>query len=353
MQAFVHRQTANFGQLLQTGRSFLQAAEETKLQLSIAWANYHLGWLFYEWNELETAERHLLEVIKHRYHAHQLALRDSFMGLALIYLAWGETAKVSQTLTALAEYARQADNPMFLITYHAFAARIRLQQGDIEAAIEEAEVAMAGGQPGPLPFFEHAALTRARVLIWQGRGPDVEEALILLDRWQPLIEQSHNTLRLIEILALRALAGHKSGQPQAALACLEQAVTLARPGRLIRTFVDLGPAMVPLLEQLARRGVEPGYVAQLLAAWSEAARLGSDSSPVEPDVDYPLDSLTNRELEVLELLQQRLTNQEIAEALFISPLTVKSHARTIYQKLGVKNRRQAVMQAVKQGILLS
>ena len=210
---------------------------------------------------------------------------------------------------------------------------------------------MAGGQPGPLQLFEHAALTRARVLIGQGRGPDVQAALALLDQWQPLIERSHNTLRLIEILALRALASQKDGQTKAALVWLKQAVTLAKPGRLIRTFVDLGPAMAELLAQLARLAVEPDYVTQLLAAWSDAARLVSDSSPVEPDVEYPLEPLTNRELEVLELLQQRLTNQEIAEVLFISPLTVKSHARTIYQKLGVKNRRQAVMQAVTQGIL--
>ena len=351
MQAFVHRVSANFGQLLQTGRLFFRAAEETRLWLSITWANYHLGWLFYEWNELETAERHLLVVVKHRYHAHQLALRDSFMGLALIYLAWGEVAKVRQTLTELEAFARQTDNPMFLTTFYSFTARTLLQQGEIRAALQESEVAMAGGQPGPLQLFEHAALTRARVLIGQGRGPEVEEALALLDQWQPLVEQSHNTLRLIEILALRALAGHKSGQTKAALVWLKHAVTLARPGRLIRTFVDLGPAMAGLLELLAKRGVEPDYVAQLLAAWPDLARTAPDPPRIEREVEHPLETLTNRELEILELLQQRLTNKEIAATLFISPLTVQRHASTIYQKLGVNNRRQAVVQAVSHGIL--
>jgi ATP/maltotriose-dependent transcriptional regulator MalT len=152
-------------------------------------------------------------------------------------------------------------------------------------------------------------------------------------------------------LALRALASQQEGQTTAALVWLEQAITLARPAHLIRTFVDLGQTMAELLEQLARHAVEPDYIAQLLAAWPTPDRAAPHLPRAENNDELPLEALTHRELEILELLQQRLSNKEIAAALFISPLTVQRHASTIFQKLDAKNRRQAVVKAVAQGIL--
>jgi len=64
-----------------------------------------------------------------------------------------------------------------------------------------------------------------------------------------------------------------------------------------------------------------------------------------------VEPLTNREIDVLELLAQRLSNQEIAEKLFISTTTVKGHLQNIYGKLNVRKRREAVEKAKKIGIL--
>lgn len=71
------------------------------------------------------------------------------------------------------------------------------------------------------------------------------------------------------------------------------------------------------------------------------------SRPPQPLVEL----LTNRELDILELLAQRLSNKEIAEKLFISTTTVKGHLQNIYQKLEVGKRREAVEKAKKVGIL--
>ena len=273
------------------------------------------------------------------------------MGLALVYLARNDATRLEQTLDELAEFARQVDNPLFWRTNRSFVARIRLYQGDVETAIRESQGDDTTIQTDPLPFVEHMALTRVRILLGRGRQKDLQQALALLDRWQPVAETTHNTLRLIEILALRALACHQTGQPQAALDWLAQAVTLARPGQLVRTFVDLGSTMAGLLKQLERRGTERDYIAQLLAAWPGSDNAAPHLPPGQDNIEHPLETLTQRELEILELLQQRLSNKEIAATLFISPFTVQRHASTIYQKLGVKNRRQAVLQAVARGIL--
>ena len=129
---------------------------------------------------------------------------------------------------------------------------------------------------------------------------------------------------------------------------------MAEPGGFIRLFVDLGPRMADLLKQLIKQNVAVGYIGQILAAFRE------DERAVGPEVaDQPIasprqplvDPLTHRELDVLDLLAQRLSNKEIADKLFISAETVKGHLRNIYQKLEVKKRREAVEKAKNLGIL--
>ena len=172
--------------------------------------------------------------------------------------------------------------------------------------------------------------------------------MTLLDDLFDHTARTHYTWRQIEVLALQVLALAAQGHSDKALSRLEQAVTLARPGWLVRTFVDLGSPLADLLRQLAGRGIETDYVRQVLAAFDSGAsvplpELDPQSVLVEP--------LTGRELEVLALLGERLTNQEIAQRLVISPKTVKRHAGNMYQKLSVSDRRQAAAKARSLGIL--
>ena len=102
-------------------------------------------------------------------------------------------------------------------------------------------------------------------------------------------------------------------------------------------------------DQLRQTGVAPGYMGQILQAFGESTpatphpRLIGKTEGVKP--------LTDREREVLALLAQRLTNNEIAQALVISPETVKRHACTIYSKLQVNGRREAVAKAIRLGLM--
>ncbi len=130
-------------------------------------------------------------------------------------------------------------------------------------------------------------------------------------------------------------------------------MTLAQPGSFVRVFVDLGPNMAALLGRLAARGaagVSRDYVAQILQAF---AATRSNPPPVKPPSPQPgmIEPLTRRELEVLELLAQRMTAQEIAQKLVLSDQTVKRHRANIYQKIGVHSRRDAVAEAAALGIL--
>jgi LuxR family maltose regulon positive regulatory protein len=145
------------------------------------------------------------------------------------------------------------------------------------------------------------------------------------------------------------LCAAEEGDAPAAQQTLEQAVRLAQPGGFIRVFVDLGPTMAELLERLARRGIAMDYIRQILDAFPT----GSAPSPLLRSTAQPalVEPLTNRELEVMALLAQRLSDKEIAQRLIISERTAKRHTANIYQKLGVNNRREAVTTAIALGIL--
>ena len=147
---------------------------------------------------------------------------------------------------------------------------------------------------------------------------------------------------------------------------LAEALSLAEPGGFIRIFVDLGPKMADLLRQLVKQNIAVGYIGKILAAFSEDAQRATPDAtdPNAPSPHLPLspspgptisqtliDPLTNRELDVLDLLAQRLSNKEIAAKLFISTTTVKGHLQDIYGKLNVKKRREAVEKAEALGIL--
>jgi LuxR family maltose regulon positive regulatory protein len=115
--------------------------------------------------------------------------------------------------------------------------------------------------------------------------------------------------------------------------------------------------MAELLGRLQKQNAATAYVRQILTALREVeqgrrpepsqGRLRSSSS-----LDQALpEPLTSREGEVLELLVKRLSDKEIAERLFVSPATVNTHLKHIYEKLRVRNRREAVARADDLGIL--
>jgi LuxR family maltose regulon positive regulatory protein len=159
-------------------------------------------------------------------------------------------------------------------------------------------------------------------------------------------------------MPLQASALQKQGRTDEALAVLEAAVDLARPGGFIRPFVESGPTVESLLKRLAAKNIALDYIGRLLDAFREDQRgvkpgaFGTQTVSKSSFSNQPLiKPLTNRELQILDLLGQHLQNKEIAVKLFISPETIKTHLNNIYRKLNVTGRLQAVEKAYTLGIL--
>jgi LuxR family maltose regulon positive regulatory protein len=194
--------------------------------------------------------------------------------------------------------------------------------------------------------FEH--ITLARVLLAQGTRDRVDdtlgEATELLERLLAAADDGGRKGSVIEILVVQALAGHARDDLAGALASLERAVALAEPEGYVRVIVDEGRPMAAMLKLAAKQRNAPSHLRGLLAAVVTAER----QTPVEQPLIEPL---SERELEVLRLLESDLDGPDMARELTVSLATVRTHTRNIYAKLGVNSRRAAVGRAAELGML--
>ena len=161
---------------------------------------------------------------------------------------------------------------------------------------------------------------------------------------------------MIEIQMLKALAFQAQGDLDQALVPLEIALSIAESGGFVRILVDEGEPMLRLLRQAATRGIAPEYVSRLVAAFEQPAHHGGVASLAQPHRPPPLvqplaEPLSERELDVLRLLATGLSNPEIAEQLYVASSTVRSHLKSIYGKLNVHKRWDAVRRAEELGLL--
>lgn len=209
--------------------------------------------------------------------------------------------------------------------------------------------------------FEH--ITLARLLIASARQKQEDgarrEATDLLGRLLEAAEASGRVGSTIEILVLQALASPVDEIP-AALAPLERALTLAEPEGYVQIFVDEGLPMLRLLEahsaqRIGHSDPRQPYRDRLLAAFQQQGAGADSTQPVlrsalERSNALP-EPLSPRELEVLRLVAQGLSNREIGERLHVAVSTVKGHNLAIFGKLQVQRRTEAVARARDLGLL--
>jgi len=231
--------------------------------------------------------------------------------------------------------------------------RLRLTQGDhlaVSRLTRSLEERLSSGDPFRFEN-ELAHITLARAYLAQ-KNP--EECFELLSRLAGNAQTGGRTGRLIQILILKALAMQKLGEPGQALAILEKSLVLAEPEGYIRTFVDEGqPVQMLLAQWLAHSSAGPlrDYAVHLLsqfAAKEHSLRAAQEQAASTGELAEPL---SQRELEVLQLIALGKTNPEIARQLVVSPGTVKAHTASIYRKLDVANRTEAVARARQLGLL--
>jgi LuxR family maltose regulon positive regulatory protein len=349
------------GRLDAAARTCQQALERSAVSgrapLAVAGPAYvGLAEVAYQRNELGTALDQVTEgVALCRQFVYTAPLASGLATLAWIRQASGDSAGA---LEAIGEAMLAAPVPPGLVNpIPAQRARLLLAQGDLAAAAGWAQDRGLTADDEPDYAREPGHLLLARVLLAQGRpGP----ALALLDRLHAAAVTQERTGSLVEIGALRALALAAGGQETAAMTVLSEALTLASPQGYVRLFADEGPPMARVLAWLiaarpegqAAAGVPPGYLAQLQHACDAEPTGPSRPSGQAPATAPGLaEQLTRRELEILEMLATGMSNQAIADQLFVALDTVKKHVSHVLSKLGAANRTAAVTRARELGLI--
>jgi LuxR family maltose regulon positive regulatory protein len=300
-----------------------------------------LAEILLEKNELDNALAHVSDGIQRGEQVNDAdALREGYLIKARILAAMGDERGAESAIETGVEIARRLPDTACFQESQAWAAILRIAEGDIASATNWASSrglhadSHAEGQDA---FHEIERRAFARLLLAQRKINEAETVLKSLLEWT---EKNGLVRTSIEIHTLLALALHAGGNREQALRTLARALLMAEPEGFVRTFLDGGHTLAALLQSAAAQGHSRDYAKRLLRAF------GEDTSP-----DAPIEPLTERELDVLRLVADGLTNVAVAAELVVAQSTVKTHINRIYSKLGVTQRTQAVAKARELGLI--
>ncbi|MBE2222840.1 MAG: hypothetical protein IAF02_14950 [Anaerolineae bacterium] len=346
--AFVDWLSGDLPKLVHTAQTGLELVEALNLPTTRSMLCYLAGSALYERNDFELAEQYFRTVLDLKHGFQLQAFVFSAIGQALIYQARNMVDEAWEMSETAVNFCLDTDHPSLLFIARAFQADLAARQGQLEKAILWVNQTDVTALSKLMPYLYQPQLTPAKIWLIEGTPDSLRKAEAELLRLQDIVISTHNIPCQIKVMALQVLLYKSQKKTRLAEETLVQAILLAQPGGFIRAFADLGPQMAVLLKQLYVQGFASAYIQRVLKAFPAAAR------PLPPVAQSQalIESLTERELEILGLLAQRLSNKEIANALVISKETVKRHTSNIYQKLGVKNRRQAVASGYTLGLLV-
>jgi len=323
-----------------------------------------------------------------------LGTEDVYSGISELHRERGDLETAAQDLLTGRKLGEQVEIPDWQHRWYIAQARLLESKGDLDVALDLLEEAERRFVRTPVPIIRPIAALKTRIRIAQGKIAEaqdwviasglsvdddisylrefehmvlarvliaryknardttvpIHEAIGLLERLLQAAEEGKRMGSVIEILVLLALARAAQGDIPQALGSLERALTLAEPEGFLRLFVDEGAPMAQLLAEAAAHGIMPDYVARLLAAF-DAGKQDREDKPDPSPAGNLIEPLSQRELKILQLIAQGLSNRVIGERLFLALDTIKGHNRILFDKLQVHSRTEAVARAHELGLI--
>lgn len=321
-------------QLCQQAQAHIAALGATAAPLA-SFVYVSLGRIFLEWGALEDGEEALQTAVQISQQSGLVTgiLASATMMLAELAQLRGDTTRATTLAAAALDYARQFDPPAEQRWLEATQAKLWLMQGQVVTAVRWLHNFKANYLPLSL-FYTTDQLPplEARVLLAQ-QQPDAVVAL--------LAQEAAPSINTVERYLLLALARHAQGNSHHARLALVQAVELAAAENRRYPFLSLAPGLQPLLAQWCQQADAPPFAREMIEV------VGKTAVSALPPLIAPL---TPREQDVLQLLVAGQSNQEIAATLTLAPSTVKWYINTLYSKLQVQNRPEAIAKARTLGL---
>jgi LuxR family maltose regulon positive regulatory protein len=346
---FVHLLSADLHEAMLYARRQQEIAEEYNIRYLHAWLAYVFGYIDLQHNDLPGAVGYFTQAVRNRYVLHDRAALDSLVGLAVANQMLDREDDARAALQDLLDFAWESNNASYITIARTCQARLAMLQNDSAAArrwLQKADLTMDAGML--FYWLEIPRLTQVRVLMADSGEAGLLVAEEQLQDLRRLAQETHNKAQMIEILVLQACLYRRQERINDALASLEQAIVLASAGDWLRPFVEVSAELQDLVPRLSPKSQHKLFLQKVqreiaLHSFEQEAPQGQAATLAE--------ELTYREQEVLALLADEMSNQEIAQTLTISINTVKRHTGSVYRKLDVKNRRQAVTKARRLALL--
>ena len=328
----------------------LRLAQQHELPIIALISQHGLGAIADARNQLETAEQYHLDVVRN---PHMTAGREAVVdmySLIRIYARLGQPEKSRELVDQLKADARMMGQSFLLDQVKALEAFVDLTCGEVESALRWA---LSRSRSSMVNVADRIPVIRTQILLADGSEASLREADQILQGSIAEHEANYAWYRLAEALVLHALVNEGLGQSEAALDVLATALHLAVPMGNVEPFLEHGPVIEGMLRKLETQPEHARLAGLLLVFFPADAFVSNDaalSKQAVPSQDLP-EPLTERELDVLQLLGERFSNKEIARRLTVSPYTVRNHTANIYAKLQVDNRFEAVERAKSLGLL--
>ena len=313
-------------------------SENSHYMESYAQGYYFLGIAAYVQNDLVYAKTKLEEAYAHRYKTFASARIFTQVALAFTYCDLGNTDKAHTIIEQLKQNSIAERNDYLLNIANAAKAELYIRNGKVNEVIRW----LKNYNPGPLTHshgFYVPRITYIRALMITDGERQLEKALSVLEEWEQFLESVRARNFLVHVYTLKALALHLLKKEEPAILSLELALQLSQNSGAIRNFIDAGPKFVDWYNRIHEQFSDYPISKVVLLALNND--LITDSQII----------LSIREEEVLQLMALKLSNKEIGSRLFIAEVTVKRHVTNILKKLNTTNRKKAVVQALKIGIL--
>ncbi|MCJ7715698.1 MAG: LuxR C-terminal-related transcriptional regulator, partial [Anaerolineales bacterium] len=332
--------------------TLLKLGEKHMHSESVVFGKYFISAAHYLSNEDEQARPYLEAVVKDPFVGRPLYLVRCAFLLSVIYIRTGEVEKADQLLNHFIKISEEYYAPVVIEFAKTMQVELALKNRNIEKALLLNEQVDSYDLMPYLWFVYVPQLTPIKLKLAINTAESVTEAIQLLTEMEEPLRQINKKALLIDVLILQAVALKTQKKEKDALEKITEALSLSSIGNCIRTYIDYGMELKDLLAGLSETNENREHIRMILKAISDRESTQRKRIQIEQEkAVVPLrdravsDTLSFREIEVLELVGQGLRNKEISEKLFVQTSTIKQHMKNIFTKLDVSNRVMAANRA--------